>query len=391
MKIICSTNIPYAREAFGRLGDVVVLPPSGITAKQVRDADIMCIRSTTRADSALLEGSRVRFVGTTTIGIDHMDTDYMDRAGIAWRSAAGCNANSVSEYVTAGLLCVARRHDLRLEGKTVGVIGIGNVGRLVVEKAEALGLRVLLNDPPRQEIEGKRLFKPLPAVLAESDIITLHTPLTRSGNHPTFHLADERFFRKLKPGAIFINSARGAVLKSDALLNAIERGGVSYAILDTWEDEPEFRNDVLDRVELGTPHIAGHSFDGKVTGTLMIFREACRFLGVESDWTPATLLPPPIVPEITLDADGQDDEPVLWELVRKVYDIEEDDRLMRASAPADAALRRENFERLRQNYPVRREFHFTRVTLRDGKARLEQKAAGLGFMISRSPGKSDVT
>lgn len=383
MKIICSTNIPYAEEAFGRLGEVVVLEPRAITREQVRDADILCVRSTTSVNRALLEGSGVRFVGTATIGTDHMDTAYMESAGITWRSAAGCNANSVSEYVAAALLSLARRHGLRLEGRTLGVVGVGNVGKLVVEKAKALGLRVLQNDPPRQEKEGDSIFLPLRMVLEESEIVTLHTPLTMTGKHKTFHMANAAFFEALKPGAVFINSARGAVMESDALLGAICRGSVSHAVLDTWEGEPDFRQDVLDRADLATPHIAGHSFDGKVAGTLMIYREACRFLGVNADWSPEALLPEPVVPSLRLDAAGKDDERVLCDIVRAVYDIEADDRRMRCAADADEGRRRRNFERMRREYPVRREFRFTRVEIAGGCVGLEKKVSGLGFRLGR--------
>lgn len=383
--------MPYAEEAFRSLGDVVVLPPGSITREQTRDADLLCIRSTTRVDRALLEGSSVRFVGTATIGTDHMDLEYLEQAGIAWRSAAGCNANSVSEYVTAALLCLARRHQFTLEGKTIGVIGVGHVGSLVVKKAEALGLRTLQNDPPRREAQGREIaerggqkteFVSLQHVLKHADIITLHAPLTRTGRHSTFHLADAKFFQRLKPGCVFLNTARGPVADSDALIGAMDRGIVAHAVLDTWEGEPAFRNDVLSRMDLGTPHIAGHSFDGKVMGTVMVFREACRFLGVAPTWTPDALLPKPVVPEINRNAAGRDEEAVLWELVREVYDIEADDRRMRQAATDDEKQRREMFEQLRQNYPVRREFRFTLVNLRNSRPHLKKKVGALGFSVA---------
>ena len=210
MRLLCSTNIPYAAEAFQTLGDVDILPPDQFTPDRVRDADALVIRSTLKVNRALLEGSRVRFVGTCTIGTDHMDLAWLDRAGIAWRAAPGCNANSVSEYVTAALLCLGQRLSFRLEGKTIGVIGVGNVGRRVVEKAQALGLRVLQNDPPRAEAEGDPVFRPLDELLAEADILTLHTPLTSAGPHPTRHLAGRRFFERIKPGLVFLNAGRGA-------------------------------------------------------------------------------------------------------------------------------------------------------------------------------------
>jgi erythronate-4-phosphate dehydrogenase len=376
--------MPYVLEAFRTLGDAVVLEGRKITAADVRDAEIMAIRSTTKVDRALLEGSRVRFVGTATIGIDHMDTAYMDQQCIRWCFAAGCNANSVSEYVTTALLRLATRHGFTLRGKTIGVVGIGNVGSRVVKKAQALGMRVLANDPPRQRKEGPRAadgleFVSLDRVLAESDIITLHVPLTKEGPDKTRHMADAAFFARLKPGAIFMNCARGGINDTNALLAALDSGKVPHMILDTWEGEPVVRLDALARADIATPHIAGHSFEGRVMGTVMVYREACRFLGREATWSPDALLPPPLVPEITLDAAGLSEEQALWQIVRQVYDIEADDRRMRESAAMDEAARGAYFDRMRKEYPMRREFRFTTVHLKNATAMLAQTVAGLGF------------
>ena len=379
MKIICSTNIPYAFEAFGPLGDVEILGPREITADRVRDAELLITRSTLKVNSALLEGSRVKFVGTATIGTDHMDTKYLDKAGIAWAAAPGCNANSVSEYVAAALLCLGQRRGFQLEGKTIGVIGVGNVGKQVVKKARSLGMRVLQNDPPRRAAENDSAFLPLEEVLGASDIITLHVPLTAAGPYPTKHLADRRFFERLKPGAVFLNTARGAVMDSEAFLSARDSGKVSAAVIDTWENEPVFRPDVMAKADIATPHIAGHSFDGKVNGTLMIYRAACRFLGVGPDWTPENLLPKPVVPEIRLESPGPGEEAGLWRIVRQVYDIEADDRRMRPIADMHARERGARFEKLRQDYPVRREFRFTSVFLPEECSSLRLKLRNLGF------------
>lgn len=394
MKIICATNIPYAQEAFAPLGDLLILPPEEITAKAVRDASLLIIRSTLRVDRALLSGSKVRFVGTTTIGTDHLDCAYLDQAGIKWCAAPGSNANSVAEYVTAALLCLGQRHGFTLSGKTIGIVGVGNVGKLVVQKAQALGLRVLQNDPPRLSAEKNPVFLPLAQVLAEADILSLHTPLIKSGSYPTWHLAGERFFEQLKPGALLLNTARGAVMDSDQFLAARASDKVAWAVLDTWEGEPAIRTDVLAKTDIATPHIAGHSFDGKVMGTVMVYQAACRFLGVAPSWTPEGSLPAPIVPEIRLDparlqrlersdcgqAD-QGEEAALWQIVRQLYDIEADDRRLREGAGADPKTRGKHFEQLRRNYAIRREFRFTRVVLPPGHAPLEHKVRRLGFAI----------
>lgn len=389
MKIVCATNMPFVLEAFSTLGEARILEGRDISAADVRDADLLALRSTTRVDRGLLQGSKVRFVGTATIGTDHLDLDYFQEAGIQWCFAPGCNANSVSEYITAALLTLGERHGLTLAGKTIGVIGVGNVGSRVVAKARALGMRVLMNDPPRvraqreYEISDTRFqiqeFVDLDRILAESDIITVHVPLTKQGPDKTLHLADERFFSRARKGLIFLNAARGPVVDSPALLKALESGQVSHVVLDTWEGEPRYRTDVLDRVDIATPHIAGHSFEGKVMGTVMVYREACRFLGVPATWSHEPLMPPTLVPVVEVDAAGRSDEAVLREVVRKLYDIEADDRRFRESAVADESARAKAFDRLRKDYPERREFHYTEVKLRNGSASLRMKFEGLGF------------
>lgn len=402
MKTVCCSNMPFVAEAFATLGETVVKDGRAIAAADVRDADLLAVRSTTRVNRDLLEGSRVRFAGTATIGIDHMDIPWLERSGIRWCYAPGCNANSVSEYVTAALLCLADRHGLTLRGKTIGIVGVGNVGSKVVDKARALGLRVLVNDPPRRragEAQHVSLADPgetfpfvdLEVVRREADIVTFHVPLIRDGLDRTVHMADAAFFDGLKPGAILINAARGPVADSDALMAAMAAGIVRHAVLDTWEGEPAYRRDVLDRVDIGTPHIAGHSFEGKVMGTVMVYREACRFLGTAPIWTPDALMPEPTAPRLEMAANGRHDETVLWELVRAVYDIEADDRALRATATSgfeasagttpDKPAHASGFDALRKHYPVRREFRFTQVALTGASSALRDAVRKLGFDV----------
>jgi len=374
--------MPFAEQAFGSLGETRVLEGRHISADDVRDVELLAIRSTTRVNRALLEGSRVRFVGTATIGTDHLDIPYLEQAGIAWCFAAGCNANSVSEYVTAALLHLGQRHGFTLEGLTIGVVGIGNVGRRVVQKVQALGLRVLMNDPPRERLGDGGPYVPLETILAQADIVTVHVPLNKTGIDRTWHLADAAFFARMKPGSIFIDAARGAVVETDALLQALAYGHIRSAVLDTWEGEPAYRRDIMDRVDLATPHIAGHSFEGKVMGTVLVYREACRFLGVPASWSHEPLMPPASVPVLTVEAAGRPDEAVLHEVVRQVYDIAADDRRFRETAVADDAQRAAHFDRLRKDYPERREFNYTRVTAKGGGASLGAKLVGLGFAVA---------
>jgi len=385
MKIVCAESVLYGKEAFSTLGDVRVIPDRKIGPADVRDADALVVRSKTRADRALLQGSRVAFVGTATAGYDHLDTEWLSSAGIAWRSAPGCNADSVAEYVTAALLCLARRHAFRLEGRTLGVVGVGQVGRRVVQKADALGLRVLQNDPPRRIAEGAPELIELDDVLARADALSLHVPLTDSGPFATRRMADARLFARMKPGAVFINASRGEVVDEDDLRLAIERGQIAHAVLDVWENEPRWNAGLMRLAELGTPHIAGYSYDGKLKGTEMIYQEACRFFEAAPAWDPAPLRPPPAVPVVRLDPTGLDDEEALWAVVRRVYDIEADDRALR-EGPADDASRAERFERLRRNYPERREFPNTVVRLTAPAPPLQRKLEGLGFRVAASDG-----
>jgi erythronate-4-phosphate dehydrogenase len=306
MKTVCCANMPFAEDAFSTLGEVVLLDGRAIAAADVRDADLLAIRSTTKVNASLLEGSPVRFVGTATIGIDHLDTAYLDSHGIRWCYSPGCNANSVAEYLVSALLCLARRHGFALEGRTLGVIGVGNVGRRVVEKAHALGLRVLQNDPPRQRNEPDQAasFVDLATLLAESDIVTVHVPLTREGRDATWHMVDTAFLGRMRDGAIFVNAARGPVMDTAALLAAMESGRVGHAVIDTWEGEPGFHPALLARADIGTPHIAGYSFEGKVGGTVMVYEEACRFLDVAPAWTVERHMPPPPVPQLRIEGAG---------------------------------------------------------------------------------------
>ena len=378
IKTVCSRNMPYVEDAFRTLGETAIYDGRHIGAAVVREADLLAIRSTTKVDADLLDGSRVRFVGTATIGTDHLDIDYLERHNIRWCYSPGCNANGVSEYVAAILLCLANRHGFSLQGKTLGVIGVGNVGKRVVSKGEALGLRVLQNDPPRQRAEAPAgVFVDLDQLLAESDIVTTHVPMTRDGRDPTYHMANGAFFAHMRRGSIFVNAARGPVVDTDAMLAAMSAGTPAHVALDTWEGEPAIRDDALRAIDLGSPHTAGYSFEGKVMGTVMVYREACRFLGVEATWTPDDLLPPPDLPHVTVEAAGRRNEEVLWEVVRQLYDVEAEDAALRMESPDSAA----HFDALRKNYAVRREFRFTTVTIDNGTLALRNAFSGLGFKV----------
>lgn len=383
MKIVCDANMPYVREAFGTIGDVVAVDGRAIAPEHLHDADMLVTRSTTKVDKALIGGRKLLFYGSGVIGTDHIDTAFLDQAGIPWTGAPGCNAVSVSQYVSASLANLALRHGLRLDTLTLGVVGVGHVGRQVVAKGEALGMRVIGCDPPRRRDPADaaaRGFVDLETLLRQADIVTLHVPLTRTGADATLHLMDARRFALMRPGAFLINAARGPVIDSDAWLAAQARGTPRATILDTWDPEPAYRLDVLERAAWGTPHIAGHSYEGKVNGTMMVYRAACRILGMEPSFTPA--LPEPPVSVIDIDAGGLGREELLRRLVLPVYDPAADDAALRATAVADDVPRARAFDRLRREYPMRREYSATRVTLRHATPEMAQMAAVLGFQTS---------
>ena len=383
MLIVADQNIVFVKEAFEELGEVRLMRGREMTPAAVRDATLLLVRSVTPVNRALLEGSAVRFVATATIGRDHVDTDYLREAGVAFAAAPGSNANSVAEYVVAALLVLARRQGRPLEGRTIGIVGAGNVGSRVAAKVRALGMRERLNDPPLQRSTGDAKYRPIQELM-DCDFITLHVPLEKGGPDPTWHMAGADFLARMRPEATLLNSSRGAVADNGALLVALNAGRPGAAVLDVWEGEPRIRLALLAKAALATPHIAGYSFDGKVNGTEMICRAACAFLGRKPEWSPARCMPPPRVPEVVLDPRAAEPEESLREAVLKVYPIERDDAALRKLASLPPAEQGAYFDRLRAEYPVRREFGNTTVRLRGSNSAasaLGGKRKGSGFNV----------
>ncbi len=379
MRIVADENIPYGEEAFTTLGKVETVPGRAITPELVRDADLLIVRSITQVDATLIEGASLRFVGTCTIGEDHIDKALLAARGIGYASAPGCNANSVAEYIVSALIALADRHVLDLASLSLGIVGVGNVGSKVQQKAEALGMTCVLNDPPLASSTGDPKYRPIEAICG-CDIVTLHVPLTKEGPHATHHLVDDPFLARMGPETILINSSRGPVVHGGDLEAALERGSLKGCVLDVWEDEPVIDSNLLELVDLGTPHIAGYSFDGKVNGTMQIYEAACKHLGVSPTFDVRPLLPPPKQARITVYADELN---ALAQTVRAVYDIRRDDADMRSrllsATPDEQPIA---FDHLRKTYPVRREFFNTTVELAAPDARMEQKLAGIGFTIA---------
>jgi len=378
MKIVADANIPFVEKCLSSVGDVVTMSGRDMTPKAVADADALLVRSITPVNEQLLASSSVRFVGTATIGFDHVDLDYLHRSGIGFASGPGSNANSAAEYVIAALLDVGQRHGIRLEGKSIGVIGVGNVGGRVAKKCETLGMRVLRNDPPLQRKTGGPMYVPLRA-LYDCDFITLHTPLTREGVDKTYHLANEAFFSALKRGGVFINASRGAVVDSEALKAAIAKGRLGPVVLDVWENEPDIDTELLEMVDLGSPHIAGYSLDGKIGGMIMIYESLCEYFGLDAKYDVGDFLPAPAVPKVELATGDESDEAALAKAVASIYSIQDDDGRLRPIAKEPPEKRGAFFDALRKNYPVRREFQNTTVVFDEPGGAAVRKLLGIGF------------
>lgn len=376
MKIVCDNKIPFLRGVFEPWAEVVYLPGPETTPGVVRDADAVVTRTRTRCDAALLAGSSVRVVASATIGYDHIDTAWCEAHGILWRNAPGCNSSSVKQYIAAVLCTLARRHGLRLDALTLGVVGVGNVGSKVAEAAALLGMRVLLCDPPRARAEGAEGFVDLDTLVAQSDIVTLHVPLQREGEDATWHLFDEARLAAMRPDQFLINSSRGPVVDGAALRAALQAKALRGAVLDVWEGEPEPDRALMALLDIATPHIAGYSADGKANGTRMSVRTVAAVLGLPlADWRPADIPAPEQPLEFSLDASGKSRQEVLSEAILHTYDILADDRALRAHP--------ERFEQLRGDYPVRREPTAFTLRLQGGDPALADALAALGFHIQR--------
>ena len=288
IKIIADSKIPFLKGVFENVAEINYLNPSDITHETVKDADALIIRTRTNCNAALLDNTNVKFIATATIGFDHIDTEYCKQNNITWINAPGCNSYSVKQYIASALLTIACKKNINLSEKSIGVVGVGNVGSKVARVAEIFGMKVLLNDPPLERREGKNNFVSIEQIISESDFITFHVPLIKDGIDKTYHMADESFFNKLKKKVILFNTSRGPVVKNIALKNAIIGGKIEAALLDVWENEPNIDLELLDKVEIATPHIAGYSADGKANGTSVSVRSVSEFfnLGIDKNWYP---------------------------------------------------------------------------------------------------------
>jgi erythronate-4-phosphate dehydrogenase len=374
MKIIADQNIPLVKESFAHLGEVVLMSGRDMTNGELKDADVLMVRSITKVNERLLENTGIRFVGTATIGTDHVDEQYLKNAGIKFASAPGSNADSVAEYVVSALLNLEKKLKTSFTGKNIGIIGCGNVGSRVKKRAEAIGLNCLINDPPLERA-GKKGFLPIEDVLALSDIVTVHVPLSNNGDYPTYKLINERFISNMKHDAVLFNTSRGAVLDEEAVkANRNKLGGL---VLDVWNNEPAINNESLDITDIATPHIAGYSYDGKVKGTMMLYDALCGFLSLEKTFDFVKFSKPdkPLMIDLGSSSD------ILFDAVNAAYPIMKDDADLRAIK--GSGNQSAYFDKLRKDYFKRREFfNFTLSVTGDADKDKLKALKNLGFVLN---------
>ncbi len=375
MKLVVDENIPLANRFFGEMGEIVTMPGRLISAKDVEDADVLIIRSITPVNEALLQNSKVRFVGSCTIGMDHVDTAYLESRGIKYTNAPGCNANSVVEYLLSCLSILTETHGLDWAKVSVGIIGYGNVGSLLAQRLKKLGMRYRAYDPFLEDPE----LVSFDEVMA-CDVITLHVPLTTDTDYPTYHMFNAQQLARLQSHQVLINASRGAVIDNKALLDALGREGSFTAILDVWENEPAINIELARKVFLGTPHIAGYSYDGKVAGTEMVYRILCQHVGFPARHSSGQFLEEPPLSQLTFTSTADAD----WSVhtaIRACFDVRHDHSLLQASLRLPDDERVVAFDLFRKNYRCRREFSGIKIKLKQVNSELHTKFKALGFKI----------
>lgn len=370
MKIVADKNIPFLKGVAEHFGEVKYLAGADFSNDSIKDADALIVRTVTRFDEAILKNTNVRLICTATIGYDHIDTEYCDTHGIAWSNAPGCNSGSVQQYVVSSLITIARKKGFSLAGKTIGVVGVGNVGTKVARACKLLGMRVLLNDPPREKKEGSVGFVSLETIKQEADIITFHTPLTKEGEYKTYHLADDDFFSSLAKQPIIINSARGGIVDTAAIKKAITNGLISGAIIDCWENEPAIDTEYMNMVDIATPHVAGYSADGKANATRMSLETIARTYKL--DPAPIGAVEAPAVSDSLIDLDEMPSDRRIENAILKTYDPMQDYARLTASPSS--------FKQLRNEYPLRREY--LAYTVKNARPDEVSVLQALGFNLS---------
>jgi erythronate-4-phosphate dehydrogenase len=373
LRIIADEKIPFLNGVLEPFAEVKYMPGNSISREAAMHADALLIRTRTKCDASLLDGTPVKFIATATIGFDHIDTGYCRSKNIHWTNAPGCNSSSVQQYIIAALLVIAQKNEFKLVDKTLGVIGVGNVGKKVETAARLLGMNVVLNDPPRARREGTSGFADLEKLLEHSDIISLHVPLNKEGEDKTFHFIDETAFAKIKDGAWLINSSRGEVMESEAVKAALSSGKLGGAILDVWENEPDVDIELLHAAQISTPHIAGYSTDGKANGTAQVVNSLCTYFNLPLSGFYPPQLPEPASLILTIDGRGKPCLQIIQEAVSNSYSIRRDHIRLQLSP--------DTFEQQRSSYPIRREFPAYTIKLVNCKPEAGEILKSLGFNL----------
>ena len=357
--ILIDNKIPFIKGALDDVAELRYLNGSDFRKEDVKDAEALIIRTRTICNADLLRNSRLKFIATATIGFDHIDTDYCGQNGITWTNAPGCNSSSVEQYIVSALLELAYRKNFRPGDMTLGVIGVGNVGSKVTRAARILGMKVILNDPPRERVEGSKGFSSLDKIKQEADIIIFHVPLIKNGMDKTYKMAGNNFFKTLAKPVYLINTSRGDVVDETALLAALNQRIIKACILDVWENEPDINPELVAKTEFATPHIAGYSTDGKANGTSMSVQAVSRFFGLGKDsWIPENI-PLPTNALISVDCNKLNEFEILRKVYSETYSILEDDSILRKDLS--------KFELNRGSYRLRREPKAFSVHLIDNK------------------------
>ncbi|MCF2860410.1 4-phosphoerythronate dehydrogenase [Pseudoalteromonas sp. SMS1] len=356
MKILADQNMPLVEEFFSSLGEVERYDGRTITAEQVREADVLLTRSITKVNQSLLAGAHaIKFVGTATIGVDHIDQAYLKARDIAFSSAPGCNAIAVAEYVISALYAYSQDRNVELKGKKLAIVGVGNIGQCLQQKLQQSGIELILCDPVRAQQGALCEHVDIDTALAEADFVTFHVPLVKSGEHQTKHLLNAQRIKGLKPGMLVINASRGDVIDNHALLQAKQAGQELELILDVWENEPTILTELMDWCLYASVHIAGHTLEGKARGTQMLYEALCQTLGVTANKRLDAFLPTPVVSQCQLNETLSETD--YGRIVHLIYDIRRDNGLMRAN------LESQGFDVLRKQYPVRREFSTLNISV----------------------------
>jgi erythronate-4-phosphate dehydrogenase len=373
IKIVADDKIPFLRGVLEPFADVVYLPGKAIDNHHLKNADALLTRTRTCCDERLLKDTSIQFIGTATIGYDHIDTQWCEKQGIVWKNAPGCNASSVNQYIASTLVNLSEKFNFSWTNKVLGVVGVGNVGSKVVYTAEMMGLRVYLCDPPRVKSEGTCGFISLEGIVRDCDIITFHVPLNQHGPYKTYQMIDYDFLAAVNPGTIIINTSRGEVADGKALKQAFSEGKIASPVLDVWENEPDIDRELLSLCCQATPHIAGYSADGKAMGTSMIVQALSRHFNLGIDGWETNDIPAPVNAEIRINCQSISNQEILKRAIKHTYDVQLDDQRLRGN-PAD-------FERQRGEYPPRREFKAYTLHLENGDHDIKRICRRMGFKV----------